>query len=69
MAETSTQTLVTPFMKELTVQKYNAIVSDVNTLLEVASAGLKELKRVIYADSSSDFKKCFDNKNDKNMNF
>jgi hypothetical protein len=70
MAETSTQTLVTPFMKELTVQKYNAIVSDVNTLLEVASAGLKELKRVIYADSSSDFKKSFDNKNDKNnVNF
>ena len=65
MADNPTNTFVTPFMKELTTEKYNAILSDVNTLLEMGAVGLKELKRIIDADPSVEFKAKFNNKNDK----
>lgn len=65
MAENPTNTIVTPFMKEMTAETYSAILSDVDTLLQMSSIGIQELKRVIQADTSADFKKRFSNKYDR----
>lgn len=65
MANNPTNTFVSPFMKGLTSEKYNAILADVSRLLEMGAVGLKELQRVIAADPNPDFVKKFNSKNDK----
>lgn len=58
-------TPVTGFMKGLTSEQYNAILADIDRLLEMGTLGLQELKKVILADPSGDFKSKFTNKNHK----
>ena len=66
---TTLNTIVTPFMKALDKAKYDAILADVANLIRIGQSAINEIKSIVLADPSTEFKKKFTNLNDESNVF
>lgn len=69
MADQNIKTNVTAFMKSLTQTEYDAILNDVNDLIEIGKQAIVDLANIISKDSNNDFKNKFNNLNSEYNGF